>query len=183
MALTRKMLKALGIEDDKADEIIEAHAETVNSLKRQADDARARSGNAEALQREVEELKERLKAAGTVHDVLRHTFSADAGDFSKESRRVRSSLEGAGYTMAEVKNTLQFKRRAYRGVNAQVLTPDGYVFDLQFHTPESLGVKEGLTHRLYERSHRQETDKGRLNVHRMDDTGSVYETYCFPLGR
>lgn len=27
------------------------------------------------------------------------------------------------------------------------------------------------------------TDEERLGVHRMDDAGSVYETYCFPLGR
>ena len=64
MALTRKMLKAMGIDDDKADEIIDAHAETVSSLKKQVDDARASSGNAETLQKEVNELKEQLKAAG-----------------------------------------------------------------------------------------------------------------------
>nr|DAE75729.1 MAG TPA: minor structural protein [Caudoviricetes sp.] len=33
MALTRKMLKAMGIEDDKIDQIIEAHSETVDGLK------------------------------------------------------------------------------------------------------------------------------------------------------
>ncbi len=33
MALTRKFLAALGIEDDKVDEIIQAHTETVNGLK------------------------------------------------------------------------------------------------------------------------------------------------------
>ena len=39
MALTRKMLRAMGIEDEKADEIIEAHAETVDALKQQIADA------------------------------------------------------------------------------------------------------------------------------------------------
>ena len=33
MALTRKFLKALGIEDDKVDEIITAHSDTVNALE------------------------------------------------------------------------------------------------------------------------------------------------------
>lgn len=37
MALTRKFLSALGIEDDKVDEIISAHTETVNALKEQRD--------------------------------------------------------------------------------------------------------------------------------------------------
>lgn len=35
MALSRKMLKAMGIEDEKIDQIIEAHSETVDSLKEQ----------------------------------------------------------------------------------------------------------------------------------------------------
>lgn len=36
MALTRKFLKALGIDDDKADEIIQAHTETTDGLKNAA---------------------------------------------------------------------------------------------------------------------------------------------------
>ena len=37
MALTRKMLKAMGIEDEKIDQIIEAHTETVDALKVERD--------------------------------------------------------------------------------------------------------------------------------------------------
>lgn len=37
MALTRKMLKAMGIEDEKIDQIIEAHTETVDALKNERD--------------------------------------------------------------------------------------------------------------------------------------------------
>lgn len=37
MALTRKFLKALGIEDEKVDEIISAHTETVDALKAERD--------------------------------------------------------------------------------------------------------------------------------------------------
>lgn len=33
MALTRKFLKAMGIEDEKIDQIIDAHTETVDGLK------------------------------------------------------------------------------------------------------------------------------------------------------
>lgn len=40
MALTRKFLKAMGIEDEKAEEIISAHVETVNGLKGERDDLR-----------------------------------------------------------------------------------------------------------------------------------------------
>ena len=39
MALTRKMLKAMGIEDEKIDQIIDAHTETVDALKSYKADA------------------------------------------------------------------------------------------------------------------------------------------------
>ena len=102
-------------------------------------------------------------ASGLIHDVLRYTFTADTGDFSDEFKRIRAALEAAGYNMVKVKNTLQFERQAYRGVNTQVSTPDGYVFELQFHTPESLEVKESLNHPLYERARRQETGDDERN--------------------
>ena len=37
MSLTRKMLKAMGIEEEKIDQIIEAHSETVDALKKDRD--------------------------------------------------------------------------------------------------------------------------------------------------
>lgn len=60
MALTRKMLKAMGIEDDKIDQIIEAHAETVDGLKA---DVNKYKGDAEKLPNVQKELNE-LKAEG-----------------------------------------------------------------------------------------------------------------------
>ena len=43
MALTRKMLKAMGIEDEKIEQIIEEHAETVDALKQQRDEYKAKA--------------------------------------------------------------------------------------------------------------------------------------------
>lgn len=57
MALTRKMLKAMGIEDDKADEIIAAHAETVDALKKERDEAKGEAGRAEELEKRLEAMK------------------------------------------------------------------------------------------------------------------------------
>lgn len=42
MALSRKFLTALGIEGDKVDEIIDAHAQTVNALKEERDTVKAK---------------------------------------------------------------------------------------------------------------------------------------------
>ena len=60
MALTRKMLKAMGIEEEKIDQIIEAHSETVDGLK---EDITKYKGDAEKLPGVQKELDD-LKAAG-----------------------------------------------------------------------------------------------------------------------
>ncbi len=65
MALSRKFLSAMGIEGDKVDEIINAHAETVDALKEERDtaksDAEKYKADAEklpAIQQELESLKD-----------------------------------------------------------------------------------------------------------------------------
>lgn len=57
MALTRRMLTALGIEPDKIDQIIESHTETVEGLKNEAADLREKAAKAEDLEKKVEELE------------------------------------------------------------------------------------------------------------------------------
>lgn len=68
MALTRKMLRAMGIEDEKADEIIEAHAETVDALKAKAQEAGDGAGKAEELAKQAEQLKKELEEAQKAGD-------------------------------------------------------------------------------------------------------------------
>ena len=64
LALTRKMLTAMGIESEKIDQIIEAHTESTEALKAKAEEAEAKAGELReqaakvpALEKQVEELK------------------------------------------------------------------------------------------------------------------------------
>lgn len=57
MALTRKMLKAMGIEDEKIDQIIEAHTETVEGLKEQVNAYKADAEKLPGVQKELDDLK------------------------------------------------------------------------------------------------------------------------------
>lgn len=57
MALTRKMLIAMGIEPDKVDQIIESHSETVEGLKKQAEELREQASRVPDLEKSIEELK------------------------------------------------------------------------------------------------------------------------------
>lgn len=58
MAVTRKMLKAMGIEDEKIDQIIEAHTETVDALKEQRDGFKAEAEKLASVQAELDKLKD-----------------------------------------------------------------------------------------------------------------------------
>lgn len=51
------MLKAMGIEEDKIDQIIEAHAETVEGLKRDLSEAKDSAEKLSEVQKELDELK------------------------------------------------------------------------------------------------------------------------------
>ena len=57
MSLTRKMLKAMGIEEEKIDQIIEAHSETVDSLKADRDSYKDDAEKLKAVQKELDDLK------------------------------------------------------------------------------------------------------------------------------
>ena len=57
MALTRKMLKAMGIEEDKIEQIIEAHAETVDGLKDDVQKYREAAEKLPGVEKELETLK------------------------------------------------------------------------------------------------------------------------------
>lgn len=57
MALTRKYLKALGIEEEKIEQIIEAHGETVDALKKERDSYKADAEKLPGVQQELDAIK------------------------------------------------------------------------------------------------------------------------------
>ena len=64
MSLTRKMLKAMNIEDEKIDQIIEAHTEVTESLKAERDKYKGNADKVSDLQLQLDKANEQLKAAG-----------------------------------------------------------------------------------------------------------------------
>lgn len=57
MALTRKFLTAMGIEEEKIDEIISAHSETVTALKEQRDSYKADAEKLPDVQKQLEKFQ------------------------------------------------------------------------------------------------------------------------------
>ena len=79
MALTRALLKALAIEDEKADQIIAAHVETVDGLKAERDSYQAKAEKASDLEKQLKELKD----SGAADGDYKEKYDAEHAEFEK----------------------------------------------------------------------------------------------------
>lgn len=64
MALTRKLLEGMGIDEKQVETIIEAHTETVEALKAERDKARTEAARIPDLEKQVEELQVVSRSGG-----------------------------------------------------------------------------------------------------------------------
>lgn len=100
MALTRRMLKAMGISDEQVDEIIAAHSETVDALKEQRDQYKADAEKLPEIQKQLDKANSDLEAAGK--DAYKVKYEA-----------LKEEYEGYKNEQA-AKETRSAKERAYR---------------------------------------------------------------------
>lgn len=118
-----------------------------------SEDSLARKIHDRAAQRGRPATDARLDAeAAKINDVLRYTVVADGGTYMAANASVRAALEAAGYTFVKQGNAWAEPERfggLYRGINTTFRTRDGLDFEVQFHTRESLAMKQEL-HILYE---------------------------------
>ena len=98
MALTRKFLAALGIESDKVDEIINAHAETVDGLKSERDGLKEKADKYDAVKSELDTAKQKLEdyskedSYKVKHDALKEEFD----DYKKGVETEKSNTTKIG---------------------------------------------------------------------------------------
>lgn len=135
MALTRKFLSALGIEDDKIDEIVTAHSETVNALKAERDAYKEDAEKLPAVEKELNELKEAHKNdAENVFETRYNELKTEYEDYkakvqSDEEKRQKSSayedlLKDAGVSEKRIKSILKVTN-----LDDIVLEKDGKIKD------------------------------------------------------
>lgn len=98
MALTRKLLKGMGLTDEQVDTIIEAHTETTDGLKAEANRYRADAEKLPGVQKELNELKE-----------------AKDGGYKEKYEKEHSDFE-AFKTAQTAKETKAAKETAYRAL-------------------------------------------------------------------
>ena len=97
MALTRKFLKAMGIEDEKVDQIIEAHGETVDALKAERDGYKEEAEKASELEKAIKAAREEASQIAeknpykVKYDALKEEFEqykkTEADKATKASKR------------------------------------------------------------------------------------------------
>ena len=89
-------------------------------------------------------------AVNEMHDVLRYTFCIKDDQYTEKTLEVLQSLRERGYNLRWFAN--YWKERTYKGINTLVhfRRGDDFIFEIQFHTPESFDTKENKTHSYYE---------------------------------
>ena len=118
MALTRRSLKAMGIEDEKIDEIIAAHAETVDALKEQRDNYKAKADELAEVQQKLDEANETIKANGSdawkvKYDAIKEEYEKYKSDMSaKETTRAKQAayrevLKAAGVSEKRIDSIIK----------------------------------------------------------------------------
>ena len=90
------------------------------------------------------------EAAANINDSLRYTIVADDAEYADITKKTLDTLSAMGMTVFKFKNYWADDSRSYQGINVNLKTPEGVVFELQFHTPDSYDTKEDKTHTYYE---------------------------------
>ena len=97
MSLTRKMLKAMSIEDEKIDQIIEAHTETVNALKEDRDKYKEDAEKLPGVQKQLDDALEEAKNSNAdaweaKYNALKEDFDDYKNDIAaKETKAAKNS--------------------------------------------------------------------------------------------
>lgn len=104
MALTRKLLKGMGISDEQVDTIIEAHTETVDALKEQITEYKAGAEKLAEVEKKLDEANKTIEANGK--DSYKVKYDAVKEDFEKYKAEI-SAKETHGAKLAAYRDILK----------------------------------------------------------------------------
>jgi len=90
-------------------------------------------------------------AAGT-NDALRYSVVLQPRDFTAGLRAVLAALDDQGHARVKLRNQFTKYPPSFKAINVTLRSPDGALWEVQFHTPETFELKERF-HDLYTRTH------------------------------
>lgn len=142
MALTRKFLKAMGIEEEKIEQIIEAHGETVDALKEERDNYKADADKLADVQKKLTKAEETLAKKGDGETVLKEDFDKLKDEYDKykagiDAERLhtaketafRELLKAAGVSEKRIASVLKVT-----DIDGVEIDKDGKIKDADKHT-------------------------------------------------
>lgn len=97
MALTRKFLSAMGIEEEKIEQIISAHTEVTNALKEERDGYKEQAEQYATVKKELNELKKQTASEEeknpwkVKYDALKEEFDGYKSDIEKKQTEANKS--------------------------------------------------------------------------------------------
>ena len=123
MALTRKLLKGLGLTDEQVDTIIEAHTDTVDGLKADVSKYKTDAEKLSSVQKELDELKAKGDDGWKEkHDKLKGEFEKYKGDIeaketkANKEKAVRAFYESKGITGKNLEIAMRGSRAEIDGI-------------------------------------------------------------------
>jgi hypothetical protein len=78
---------------------------------------------------------------GGFSDLIRYTQTGAPETLVEQMTNTLSTLESRGYKINTIKNYFTNKNSTFRSVNAQLTSPTGQKFEIQFNTPKNLDLK------------------------------------------
>lgn len=131
MSLTRKMLKAIGIEDDKIDQIIDAHTEVTDELKKELNNYKTNAEKFEETQKKLDEANKKI---------------TESEDFKKQLEELRgkiSAKETAEKKSGAFKKLLKEKGYSEKGIE-KIARYGGYLDKMELDENGSIKDSEKI---------------------------------------
>ena len=123
MALTRKLLKGMGLTDEQVDTIIEAHTDTVDGLKADVSKYKTDAERLSDVQKELDDLKAKGDDGWKEkHDKLKGEFDKYKGEIeaketkANKERAVRDFYESKGITGKNLEIAMRGSRAEIDGI-------------------------------------------------------------------
>ncbi|UKR53119.1 type III effector protein [Xanthomonas fragariae] len=91
------------------------------------------------------------EAAAGINDALRYSVVLEPRHFTAGLRGVLASLDDQGHVRVKLVNLFTRHRQAFKAVNVTLRSPEGALWEIQFHTPDTFKLKEQF-HDLYKHS-------------------------------
>jgi hypothetical protein len=112
-------------------------------------------------------------------DSIRYTYVIEESQYSKAVMKISEDLKAQGFVPYDSKFKNYWNNPSYKGINSNWMMGD-QLLEIQFHTPESLLVKEEKSHKIYEKQ-RVETDPVKIKAY-AEEMAEIWRGVPVPEG-